>query len=189
MKILTTSFLILVVLVNFSCQDTDHEAPKKLYSQSEKPILPHGVSFISLKEKDDHLVVNAVSSLSSRMNGSNSRISSNEITQAALYEYEAGYNSLIFQLEGNDEMVYAQILDGETGKEKDFIVARHDYSNAYKNRNKIVFTSIASDFSHIYYPNPADKLGTRPSSWGSCMNKAIDKLFDDWEAEPVSTFG
>jgi len=26
-------------------------------------------------------------------------------------------------------------------------------------------------------------------SWGKCMDRATDKLFDDWEEEPVATFG
>lgn len=31
-------------------------------------------------------------------------------------------------------------------------------------------------------------IGSTNKSWGSCMDDAIDELYDDWEDEPVATF-
>jgi hypothetical protein len=50
-------------------------------------------------------------------------------------------------------------------------------------------THFISNFKYTYSPFPDDDKSARLNSWGSCMKDAIDKLYNDWENDPIGTFG
>src|SRR5690606_40572261 len=98
-----------------------------------------------------------------------------------------------------DETVFVQIIDSDSGIEKDFIVAQiNRYKPLNNNRPSISFSSLETRDFYLYngstipykgLPKEDENQTSDLKSWGRCMKHAIDKLYDDWEAAPIATFG
>lgn len=89
-------------------------------------------------------------------------------------------NNSLAALSYDGEKVYATVFN-KFGMEIDNLIA--DFSNVdtknivtinYLDRNEIQTVNINSSFTN--------------KSWGSCMDEAIDLLYDDWNDDPVGTF-
>ena len=75
------------------------------------------------------------------------------------------------------------------GKEVEFIHAQIVHLDPVdRNRTSITFKSLKSENGFSYNPS-LDNSVYGWKSWGSCMRKAMDKLFDVWENDPVGIFG
>ncbi|MEX2565468.1 MAG: hypothetical protein WD431_05970 [Cyclobacteriaceae bacterium] len=53
------------------------------------------------------------------------------------------------------------------------------------------FRSLKSGDQYFYNSSYIENNSDGPSfrGWGKCMKSSMDKLFDDWEDDPVGTFG
>lgn len=86
--------------------------------------------------------------------------------------------------------MFVQILD--SGKEADFILANYNkYNPVDKNKPSISFRSLNTGEEYLYNTYDSQLNSNRASirGWGKCMKESMDKLFDDWENDPVGTFG
>ncbi len=110
------------------------------------------------------------------MNSSTSKRSSST-NENAVYYFS---NNSVASLTYDGLNVYATVFD-ENGSEIDNIIA--DFSAVdtqnivtinYLNRDEVQVVSINSSATN--------------RSWGSCMDDAIDRLYDDWNDDPVGTF-
>jgi hypothetical protein len=143
---------------------------------------------------DDPLVVGALSSLNQiiidqKISGKSLRVSNN-LGDVGLFEYENGRSAVSFTFEDRNEDVFVQILDA--GKESDFILANfNEFKASDKSKPSISFRSLNTGNQFIYNSEVQGLNTDGPSlrGWGKCMDSAIDKIFDDWEDDPVGTFG
>ncbi|MDN3690489.1 hypothetical protein [Cyclobacterium jeungdonense] len=192
MKTIVKLILVLPMMVFWSCGDFMEEDINSNFQDSIDS-QNHVKNFKNLSPEDP-LVISALSSLNQKSNDKNpSSISlrvSNNLGDVGLFEYENGRSAVSFTFKDDNEEVFVQVLD--SGKESDFILANfNEYSAKDKSRPSISFRSLNTGNQFIYN---SEKLGLNsdgPSlkGWGNCMDSAIDKLFDDWDNDPVGTFG
>jgi hypothetical protein len=178
-------FILLLFSLCFSCQELEFE------NSIEKNIslLPEGVIGFSQIPKSDPKVQSAIRSLTDKFPSENSRLLNSELVNVSIFQYENGLESIVFSCEDETERVFGQILDPTTGNEKEFIVADFNYEKKFNDKPTISFFSLNSDFKFIYSPFPDLDQNARINSWGSCMKDAIDKLYNDWDNDPIGTFG
>jgi hypothetical protein len=177
--------IAILVFFCFSCSqlDLDRTIDQKI------EILPEGVVLFSQIDRNDPKLERALLSLNKKLKINHSRLNFNNIINISHFQYENGLESIVFSFSDEIDRVYGQIINPINGEEKEFIIADFDYENAYNGRPSITFSSINSELKYIYSPFPANYHNSRINSWGSCMKDAIDKLYDDWEDDPIGTFG
>lgn len=100
-----------------------------------------------------------------------------ESNKNAIYYYNDGIAYLTYDA----NKVYAAVFN-EKGNPIENLIA--DFSKA-KSEHLITIDYLNSGNSQIIYKSNGS---TGKESWGDCMDKAIDELYDDWQDEPLGTF-
>ena len=138
--------------------------------------LPENVTKIQTVTSE-HPLLNQSSKSSFRRIKTNSTARNASSNENAIYYFT---NNSLASLTYDGLNVYATVFD-ENGIEIDNIVA--DFSKVdsenivtinYLDRNKVQVISTDSSVAN--------------RSWGSCMDDAIDQLYDDWNDDPIGTF-
>lgn len=146
---------------------------------------------------DNPMVIKAIQSLASKLSeispdsaylGSFNRF--NRVNEVGIFQYENDVSALAFNFENARDQVFVQILD--SGAESDFILANYNNLRPIDtSRPSISFRSINTGEEFFYNTRDFHYISERGNlrGWGKCMKESIDKLFDDWEEEPVATLG
>jgi hypothetical protein len=191
-------FVIVFTLVLISCKNIVEE-PSQITQFEPEEALNKLVGFVELKPNDP-LVFDAVHSLISKMDEIYKEKTSNfdkslsnrldRINEVGMFQYENGGSALAFSFQNATNEVYVQILN--SGRETDFILADYNrYNPIDRNKPSISFRSLYTGEEYLYNTRNPELISDRGSlrGWGKCMKESMDKLFDDWEDEPVATFG
>jgi hypothetical protein len=110
--------------------------------------------------------------ISKNLNDPNSKSSGNE---NAIYYFD---NEQYATLSYNGANVYASVFD-ENNIPIENLVA--DFSEVESN-NIVTIEYLDTGITDVIQINSTNK------DWGSCMDDAIDQLYDDWNDDPVGTF-
>ena len=183
-----------VIMMSFcSCGDYIDDSIDSTYQDPSE--ISNPVKIFKNLSTNDLLIVNALNSLNQKT--IDNKISSNSLRvldnlgDVGLFEYENGRSAVSFTFNDRTENVFVQVLD--SGKESDFIIANFNEHRATdKSKPSISFKSLNSGSLFLYNSREeAGQISGRASlrGWGRCMDSSIDKLFDDWEDDPVGTFG
>lgn len=133
--------------------------------------LPEGVAKIE-KVTSSHPTLLNSNLISKNLNSETSKSSNNE--NAIYYFANEQYATLSY----DGFNVYATVFD-ENNLPLDNLIA--DFSQV-DSENIVTIQYLDTGITDII------NIGSTNKSWGSCMDDAIDELYDDWEDEPVATF-
>lgn len=191
-------FSVVLILSSISCKNIVEE-PANITKFEPEKTLNKVIGFTELTPNDP-LVDDAIHSLISKMDKISKDTTSNfsmnlsnrlnRINEVGMFQYENGGSALAFNFQNATNEVYVQILN--SGKESDFIMANYNRNNPIdKNKPSISFRSLYTGEEYLYNTHDPELISDRASlrGWGKCMKESMDKLFDDWEEEPISTFG
>lgn len=132
--------------------------------------LPSGVKSVQVISKYHPLFLKALSILTA-----NKTSVQNIGDEIVLYWYS---NETVAVLFYNSKSLdnYAYISNSVTGETLDFL--RVDIEKIAGSSSNIDIVSMLSN----------EPIPSKRPTWGGCMKKAISKLYDDWDNDPVGTF-
>lgn len=141
--------------------------------------LPVNVSKIQ-SITEEHTSILHSDFISSKLN--KKKMSSNSGNDFAIYHFKNDYKAVLAY---DGHAVYAIVKNSE-GKKVEKIIA--DFTQL-DSRNTVVVNYLLSGKSQtITVGNKNENYLKAAESWGSCMDDAVDQLYDDWEEAPVGTF-
>lgn len=186
---ITLTFVLTTILFFNGCTHLEEDSK---FSEKQNN-LPEGLESLEILSLNDQRLTMAMKSLDERLNKiTNKKLfvsRRGNVKDARLLSYQNGNTAVAFSFENDDDNIFTQILNPGSGKEVDFILAQIvSLDPADRRKTTIRFNSLKFDRGFVYNPG-SDISVFGLKSWGKCMKDAMDKLFDDWEEDPVGTFG
>lgn len=182
MRTIKKSFIYLLSLsiLSVSCSKDDEfliDENANLTSSKTEVIeiytskLPENVTKIE-KVTSSHPTLLNSSLISKNLNSEITKSSENE--NAIYYFNNEQYATLSY----NGAFVYASVFDENNLPINNFIA---DFSDV-ESMNIVTIEYLDTGITDVIQINSTNK------SWGSCMDDAIDQLYDDWNDDPAGTF-